>query len=90
MLNKEYRRVIYEERIEEDIRAGTLLRGQDIIMKNLFQRDHEEYEVNLDMVIEGYEEDQCLIKLTKNLILLPNVLPEEEIKEQQSEVLKVK
>ncbi len=83
MLNKEYRRVIYEQRIEEDIRAGTLLRGQDMIMKNLFQRDHEEYEVNLDMVIEGYEEDQCLIKLTKNLILpLPNdFLPEEEIKE---------
>jgi hypothetical protein len=45
-------------------------------MKNLFKRDHEDYEVNLSMIMEGYEEDQCLIKLTKNMIQID--IPEDD------------
>ena len=45
-------------------------------MKSLFKRDHEDYDVNLAMILEGYEEDQCLIKLTKNMIQID--IPEDD------------
>ncbi len=33
-------------------------------MINLFDRDHENYELNFDLVTQGFDEDQCLLMLT--------------------------
>ena len=50
-------------------------------MKNLFKRGFDDYERNIDLVKEGYDEDRCLIRLTKSMTTSTIDIPDDLIED---------